>query len=281
MKFHNIRGNKEHMTHHSRRRFLKGIGGLAGLSTLAGCTFTAGALDSSMSSVMGVEGLSMFKGAPAHGEFPAEPSHIEMEMPGGHMEMDAVTIAMVAATDDSNNYHFMPHVTWIEPGQTVFWEHFALEGVSERRTHTVTSIGATDLYPRMIPEAAQHFDSGYRAGTHGLDQSGLIDERFNREMAELIGQEGGFSRQFEEEGVYFYYCQPHHMFKMAGAIVVGELWGEGGTETVSNPSGWAPAMTANLERIPAADPIHGTAVHDQLHELREMIHSGGVMEGGH
>lgn len=270
------------MTGRSRRTFLKRIAGLAGVTSLAGCTMTAGALDSSMSSVMGVEGLSMFKGAPAHGQYPAEPSQFEMEMPDGHMEMEAVTIAMTAATDDSNNYHFMPHVAWVEPGQMVFWEHFALEGVSERRTHTVTSFGGGDLFMRLIPEEASHFDSDYRAGTHGLDQAGLIDERYNREMTAQIGQEGGFSHQFEEEGVYFYYCQPHHSYKMAGAVVVGELWGEGGSESVPDPSGWGPAMTADTDRIPEMDPMHGAALHDQVHELRELVHSGGDTEdGGH
>lgn len=270
------------MTDASRRGYLKGVAGLVGGSAFAGCTATVGALDSTMESVMEVDELDMFKGAPAHGEFPAEPSTIEHEMPGGHMEMEAVAIRMTAATDDSNNYHFMPHVAWVEPGQTVFWEHFARAEVSERRTHSVTSFGSNGLFMRLIPEHAHHFDSDYRAGTHGIDQGELIDERYNREMADQVGQEGGFSHQFEEEGVYFYYCQPHHQYKMAGAIVVGELWGSDGTESVSNPSGWAPAMTADTDAILGQDPMHGDAVKDQLHELREMIHSGGdMMEGGH
>jgi len=243
---------------------------------------TSGALDSSMASVMDVDALSMFKGAPAHGEYPAEPTQFEMEMPEGHMEMEAVTIGMTAATDDSNNYHFMPHVAWVEPGQTVFWEHFSQKGVSERRTHSITAFGSADLFMRLIPEGEEYFDSGYRAGTHGIDQGELIDERHNREMADQIGQEGGFSHQFEEEGVYFYYCQPHHQFKMAGAVVVGELWGDDGTESVSGSSGWSPAMTADTDRIPEMDPLHGEALLEQVHELREMVHSGGDMEdGGH
>jgi len=28
------------------------------------------------------------------------------------MSMDVVTVRMVAKPDDSNNYHFMPHVAW-------------------------------------------------------------------------------------------------------------------------------------------------------------------------
>jgi plastocyanin len=267
------------VSHTSRRHFLKGVGAVGVAGSLAGCAFGVDALESSMSAV-DVEGLTMFKGAPAHGEYPAEPSHIEHEMPGGTMEMDAVTVSMIAATDDSNNYHFMPHVAWVEPGQTVFWEHFSRDGVSERRTHTVTSFGNASLFPRLIPEGSHHFDSGFRAGTHGIDQDELIDERHNREMVDQIGQEGGFSHTFEEEGVYLYYCQNHHEFKMAAAIVVGELWGEGGSETVDDPDGWAPGMTTDLHELEEADEMHGEAVHQQVEELREMIHSGGEMMGG-
>ncbi len=267
------------MTDIHRRRFLKGISSLGVAGAVAGCTITAGSLDSDMGSVMDVEGLEMFKGAPAHDNFPAPSEHIEHHMPGGVMEMDAVTVAMTAATDDSNNYHFMPHVTWIEPGQMVFWEHFSREGVSERRTHTVTSFGAGSLFPSLIPDGAAHFDSGYRAGTHGIDQDELIDERFNREMADIIGQEGGFSHMFEQEGVYMFYCQNHHEFKMAGAVVVGELWGDDGTAAVDDPAGWAPAMTADIDVITDLDPVHGEAVHDQVHEVRELIISGGEAMG--
>lgn len=269
----------ENVQYHTRRDVLKGIACVGGAGSLAGCTFGAGALDSSMESVMGIEDLAMFKGAPAHGEYPAEPSHIEMHMPGGDMEMEAVTIRMTAATDGSNNYHFMPHVAWIEPGQTVFWEHFSMEGVSERRTHTVTSFGGAGLFPRLIPGHAPHFDSGFRAGTHGRSERELIDERFNREMVNMIGQEGGFSRTFDHEGVFMFYCQNHHEFKMAGAVVVGEQWGEDGTETVDEAHGWAPGMTADIDGIPDVDPVHGEAVHDQVHELREMIRSGGEAMG--
>ena len=233
-----------------------------------------------MANVMGVEGLSMFKGGPANGEYPASTSHIEMEMPGGqHMEMEAVTVSTIAAPDDSNNYHFMPHVVWVEPGQTVLWEHYAAPGVSEKRTHTATSFGGAGQFMRLIPEGASHFDSGYRAGTHGMDQQEQIDERFSRKMARLIGQEGAFTHTFEQQGVYFYYCQNHHEFKMAGAVVVGELWGENGDEAVSDTTGWGPGMTANLDLIPRQDPLHGKALKDQLHEVREMIISGGQFMG--
>lgn len=272
----------------NRRRFLRLGAVVGGIGGLSGCTMTAGSIDASMDYVMGREGLPMTKGAPAMGEYPASPSQIEMEMPDGmHMEMEAVSIATIAPTDDSNNYHFMPHVVWIEPGQMVFWEHFDAPGFSERRTHTTTSFGAGGLFPRMIPEGAPHFDSGYRAGTHGAQGGGdpTIDERFNRKMVRLVGQEGGFALEFQQKGVYMFYCQNHHEFRMAGAVVVGELWGEDG-QAGEDPVGWSPAMTRDVREIEAADRLHGDVMAAQVEELREMIHAGqGGMahddEGGH
>lgn len=271
----------------NRRGFLKLGAGLGGLASLSGCAMTAGSIDASMEYVMGHEDLPMTKGAPAMGEYPASPSQIEMEMPDGmHMEMEAVSVATIAPTDDSNNYHFMPHVVWVEPGQMVFFEHFNEPGFSERRTHTVTSFGAGGLFPRMIPAGAQHFDSGFRAGTHGSEGGGdpTIDERFNRKMVRLVGQEGGFALGFEQKGVYMFYCQNHHEFRMAGAVVVGEIWGEDG-HAGEEPVGWAPAMTRDPHEIEAADRLHGDVMAAQVEELRTMIHAGqGGMahgDGGH
>lgn len=267
---------------HSRRRYLKALSAL-GVGGLAGCTMTGGSIDPTMSSVMGVEGLSMFKGAPAHGEYPAAPQTMSME----GMEMNGVMVKMVAASDDSNNYHFMPHVAWVEPGTTVIWSHADIDGVSEPRTHSVTSFGAGRRYPRLIPEAASHFDSGYIAGLHGVKPEEGIDERFNDIISQRLSDaaslpRGPFSHTFEENGVYFYYCQNHHAYKMAGAVVVGELWGEEGTKSVSDPTGWSPAMTSEAtDRIPEIDANGGEALYDQVHELRELVHSGGESMGGH
>ena len=260
----------------NRRRFLTLGAGAVGLSSLSGCAMTAGSIDPSMSYVMGHEGLMMTKGAPAAGSYPASPDQIEMQMPSGmHMEMEAVTVATIAPTDDSNNYHFMPHVTWVEPGQTVFWEHFNEPGFSERRTHTATSFGAGGLFPRMIPEGAGHFDSDYRAGTHGSAGGGdpTIDERFNRKMVRVLGQEGGFAVEFQQKGVYLFYCQSHHEFRMAGAVVCGEIWGEDG-QAGEEPVGWAPAMTRPVSEIRRADRLHGAEVAHQVEELRAIIHAG-------
>lgn len=242
----------------------------------------AGSQASGMAFMQGVEGLSMFAGAPAHGEYPASPMPMEME----GMSMEGVPVKMVAKPDDSNNYHFMPHVAWVEPGTQVSWSHADIDGVSQPRGHSVTSFGAGDFFPRFIPEEASHFDSGYIAGLHGeKSRSEGIDERFNGRISDRLTDlgnplgRGPFTHTFEHEGVYMYYCQNHHGFKMAAAVVVGELWGEGGTEAVSDPHGWSPAMTRDPEPITGIDTVHGEAVHDQIEELREMIHSGGESMG--
>ncbi|MFB6105003.1 MAG: plastocyanin/azurin family copper-binding protein [Halobacteriaceae archaeon] len=230
------------------------------------------------------DALQMFKGAPAHGEYPAEPQTMEME----GMTMQGVKVDMVAKPDSTNNYHFMPHVAWVEPGTKVIWGHADIDGISEPVPHTVTAFGANQYFPRLIPPDAHEFDSGYIAGLHGQKSvEHGIDHRFNQRISDLLVSHGNplrrgpFTHTFEHEGVYLYYCQNHHGFKMAGAIVVGELWGENGAEAVQDPHGWSPAMTADTEAIERIDEFHGTALHNQVHELREMIHSGGEMMGGH
>jgi len=241
-----------------------------------------GSQASSMDFMMGVEGLSMFAGAPAHGEYPAMPMTMNME----GMSMEGVPVKMVAKPDDSNNYHFMPHVAWVEPGTQVIWSHADIDDVSQPRGHSVTSFGAGRFFPSMIPEEASHFDSGYIAGLHGQkSESEGIDERFNGRLSTKLQQVGNptargpFTHTFEHEGVYMYYCQNHHGFKMAAAIVVGELWGEGGTEAVEEAHGWSPAMTRNPEELEHVDDAHGGPVHHQINELKEMIHSGGESMG--
>lgn len=252
-----------------------------------------------------VKALKMFKGAPAKDQYPAQ----EMTMSMEGMEMQGVMVKLVAKPDDSNNYHFMPHVAWVTPGTQVIWGHADIDGVSEPRGHTATAFGAGHRFPRLIPGDAAWFDSGFIPGLHGSKSvTEGIDHRFNGRISDRISNpvnseqlseheqpvpRGPFTMTFESPGVYFYYCQNHHEFKMAGAIVVGQdaetpYWGEKGAKAdgVSpNPDGWAPAMTIPMEtlheQIHDADPIHGEALAHQVEELRGMIHSGGKMMGGH
>ena len=268
-----------------RRRFLKygGVAGALSLTSLSGCAMVQGSQAPSMGFMQGVQALQMFKGAPANDAYPAQPQTMEMEE-GGTME--AVVVRMVAKPDDSNHYHFMPHVAWVEPGTKVAWMHADIENVSEPRTHSATAIGADTYFPQFFPENAEPFDSGYIPGLHGVKPvSEGIDERFNerisndlQELGNPLGR-GPFVHEFTEEGVYLYYCQNHHEFKMAAAVVVGELWGEDGTEAVDEPAGWNPAMTRDTAVIEEVDEFHGGPLRDQVNELREFIRSGGQMMG--
>lgn len=270
----------------NRRDFLKytaGASGVLGIVSTAGCAMVKGSQEPSMEFMQATDELSMFGGAPAHGEYPAEP--MEMEMHGG-MTMTAVPVQMVAKPDDSDNYHFMPHVLWIEPETTVAWSHADIENISEPRGHSVTSFGAGGLLPRMIPDGASHFDSGFIAGLHGEKSNKRgIDERYNGRISNRLLEAGNpigrgpFTHTFEEEGVYLYYCQNHHIFRMAGAVVVGEIWGEDGTRGEA-PVGWDPAMTADISRLPALDPLHGESLMHQVEELRGFVHAGRA-GGGH
>lgn len=289
-------------THDSdRRQFLRSAGALGalGLTSLSGCTMLAGSQAPSMGFMQDVEALKMFKGAPAMGNYPAKPKTMTME----GMEMTGVMVRLVAKPDDSNNYHFMPHVAWVEPGTTVMWAHADIEGVSQPRGHTVTAFGANHMLPRLFPTDARPFDSGFIPGLHGQKsvEEG-IDHRFNQRISERITSvensehlssrerpvpRGPFMVKFHKPGAYFYYCQNHHQFRMAGAIVVGPYYGEHGDEHDSvsqpNPDGWGPAMTAKNvhEKIHEADHLHGEALAHQVEEVRGMIHGGGKMMGGH
>jgi plastocyanin len=242
-----------------------------------------GSQSPSMGFMQDEPGLMMFKGAPASGNFPA--TAMEMEMHGG-MTMNAVAVQMVAKPDGSNNYHFMPHVAWVEPGTTLAWMHADIEGVSQPRGHSVTAFGAGDLFPKLQPEGASTFDSGYIPGLHGEKSVAEgIDERYNdrisddiQDLGNPVGR-GPFMHTFETEGVHLYYCQNHHGFMMAAAVVVGELYGDGGTEAVGEASGWSPAMTMDAGRVADADPTHGDTVAAQVRELRGMVQGGGMAMG--
>jgi plastocyanin len=285
----------------SRRTFLRAMGAASafGLASLSGCTMLAGSQSPSMGFMQDVSALKMFKGAPAKGNYPAR----EMTMTMEGMEMQGVMVKLVAKPDDSNNYHFMPHVAWVKPGTQVIWGHADIQGVSEPRAHTTTAFGAGNQFPRLIPDGVSGFDSGFIPGLHGAKSvKEGIDHRFNGRISERIANpvngeslpdhrqpvpRGPFTYTFEKPGVYFYYCQNHHQFKMAGAVVVGPYYGEHGDAHDSvgtkDPPGWAPAMTLPKihDKIHDADELHGEALAAQVEELRGMIHGGGEGMGGH
>lgn len=248
----------------SRRRFLQAVGGAGalGLTSLSGClqtTMLEGTAGPDMMPLMKM-GMSPVAGAPKHGDYPATPN-----------DEGYVDVLMIAYEDQSDNYHFMPHVAWVEPGTTVRWMHTA-KGISEPRTHSATAITPTTMggFPRLIPEGVEPFDSGFLPGVHGRPYQEITDTGIDP---------GPYTHTFEQPGVYFYVCQNHYgVSGMAGAIVVGKLW----EENEGGP-GWAPGMTADLSGIVEADPVNGPTIKEKIeHDLRAMIHAGGEPEeGGH
>ncbi|MFB6130546.1 MAG: plastocyanin/azurin family copper-binding protein [Salinigranum sp.] len=219
-----------------------------------------------MSKAMSTTGLPMFGGGPDN-------------LKSG----DEVMVHAVAMADDSNNYHFFPHVVWVEPGTTVKWEHFVKPHVSVARVHTSTALSGKHFGVRLIPESAQGWDSKLMAGTGSMmsSEQRFFDAEENGGITNDIGKQvvnsesnqlrGGFSHTFEKQGVYMYYCQNHYKFNMAGAVVVGPLSGKNKAE------GWAPAMTADLS--PIEEYVGAEGLIDQLGELREFVEKGGSMGG--
>jgi len=114
---------------------------------------------------------------------------------------------MVAKPDDSNNYHFMPHVAWVEPPTRVAWMHADIDDVSEPRTHHRRLRSVLTPTSHSSPRG-RGFDSGYIPGLHGQKSvSSGIDERFNGEISRDLKSSathsgrGPFVHEFTEEGV--------------------------------------------------------------------------------
>lgn len=96
---------------------------------------------------------------------------------------------------DANTF-FDPVGVWVEPGTTI---RFVLtEGVHDSRAyHPANSVGFS-----RIPEGAEPWDSGLLGG--------------------LLDTVGFFEVTLTVEGVYDYFCLPHHALGMVGRIVVGD-----------------------------------------------------------
>jgi len=226
---------------------------------------TKGSEGPSMAKTMALVDAPMFKGGP------------------DDLQSGKVLVNAVALADDSNNYHFFPHVAWIEPGTTVRWEHYVKPDVSVAIPHTTTALSGEHFGVRLIPEDADGWDSGYMAGLGSMMsvKEDFFDSRENYGITNNYGKQvvgstskqirGGFEHTFQTEGVYLYYCQNHYKFKMAGAVVVGHHGG--GTEG----DGWSPAMTADVG--PIEDDVGGAALVDQIGELRDFVEKGGGMGG--
>lgn len=170
----------------TRRRLLEGTAGLA-VAGLAGCT---GAPSGSGQQAAGGTPTDNEESGgddhPGHGE--EAHGHDQVSEPKASREVAVNT----ARQEGSTEYHFDPHVTWVEAGGTVTWR-------LESGTHTATAYHPGNDQPRLVPEGTEAWDSG------------------------TLSEEGEtFSHTFETEGVYHYLCTPHEQFGMMATVIVGE-----------------------------------------------------------
>ncbi|MEF8907879.1 MAG: plastocyanin/azurin family copper-binding protein [Haloarculaceae archaeon] len=147
-----------------------------------------------------------------------------------------------ARSADSTEYHFDPHVTWVEAGGTVTWR-------LESGAHTATAYHPGNDQPRLVPEGTDAWDSG------------------------MLSEEGEtFSQTFETEGVYHYFCKPHEQFGMIATVIVGEPHPEDQRALRMMPEGKPEDVHGKLEEL---NTMVGELLGEGHHE--EEVHT----EDGH
>jgi len=169
----------------TRRRLLEGTAGLA-VAGMAGCVGSPNS--SGQQAAGGTPTEDEGSGGddhPGHGQ--EAHGHDTVSEPEETREV----VVNTARSEDSTEYHFDPHVTWVEAGGTVTWR-------LESGTHTATAYHPGNDQPRLVPEGTEAWDSG------------------------TMSEEGEtFERTFETAGVYHYLCKPHEQFGMIATVIVG------------------------------------------------------------
>lgn len=137
-----------------------------------------------------------------------------------HME-----ITMQGKADGSHVW-FDPVGLHVKPGQTVRWTNR-----DRGNSHTVTS-----YHPEIFERPLR-----IPAGVNGWDSDYLLPDET-------------FSRRFDKEGVYDYYCVPHEHAGMVGRIVVGN---PAAIEAAAEPAapGLTPLPAAALNGFPSVEEI--------------------------
>ena len=218
----------------SRRRLLQGSGSLA-LFGLAGCGAPAG---QSTDEPAGGDGQS--DDHAGHGE--SEHGHNQVSEPKATREV----LVNTARNGDNTEYHFDPHVTWVEVGGTVKW-------TLESGTHTATAYHPGNDQPRLVPEGTEAWDSG------------------------MLSEEGEtYEHAFDTEGVYHYYCVPHETFGMLATVIVGEPDLEDQAALQSVPEDKPEEVRSKLQEL--NEMCH--SILDGHHEGEE-TEDGHDEEGGH
>ncbi|MDY6778708.1 MAG: plastocyanin/azurin family copper-binding protein [Candidatus Nanohaloarchaea archaeon] len=152
-----------------RRDYLK-LSGAVGLAGLAGCVNPPQSEE------------NKHHGQNEHGKH-HEHSNDHYSEPQPHAEVEMYT--------EGQEYHFSPHVAWVEEGGTVTWHN-------KSGAHTTTAYSEDNDTVQRIPDDAESWDSG------------LLTEK-----------DATYEHTFEEAGVYDYFCSPHEGKGMLGSIIVG------------------------------------------------------------
>ncbi|WP_436900526.1 plastocyanin/azurin family copper-binding protein [Halovenus halobia] len=169
----------------TRRRLLEGTAGLAVVG-LAGCTGAPTESEQQPTDDTPTDHESEGDDHSGHGE--EGHGHDTVSEPKASREVAINTVGQ----EGSAEYHFDPHVTWVEPGGTVTWR-------LESGSHTATAYHPGNDQPRLVPEGTEGWDSG------------------------TMSTEGEtFKHTFETEGVYHYLCTPHEQFGMVATVIVGQ-----------------------------------------------------------
>ena len=238
----------------TRRQLLEGTAGLS-VAGLAGCV---GAPNSSgqqtTRATHTVDEQSGGDDQPGHGE--EAHGHDLVSEPQASREV----VLNTARVEGSTEYHFDPHVTWVEVGGTVTWH-------LESGTHTATAYHPGNDQPRLVPEGTDAWDSG------------------------IMSEEGEtFEHTFETEGVYHYLCTPHESFGMLATVIVGKPHLEDQRALQMMPDNKPEEVHGKLDELNTmvrevmGEGHHedGTATDDGHHEEEDGHHEDGTTtDDGH
>lgn len=238
----------------TRRRLLNGAVGLT-VAGFAGCIGgPAGVGQQQVGGTHPEEQPTRADDHPGHGE--EAHGHDLVSEPKASREV----VVNTARTEDSTEYHFDPHVTWVEIGGTVTWR-------LESGIHTATAYHPGNDQPRLVPEGSEAWDSG------------------------MLSEEGEtFSHTFETEGVYHYLCLPHEQFGMIATVIVGEPHLDDQRALQSIPENKPKEVHGKLEELNTmVREVMGTDHHEESrtteegHHEEEAGHHGDetTTEGGH
>jgi plastocyanin len=237
----------------TRRKMLQGSAGLA-VGGLAGCISSGSSGGTTTPTGSGGD-------PPGHGE--GEHGHDRVSEPKQTREV----LVNTARGDDTTEYHFKPHVTWVPVGGTVTW-------TLQSGTHTATAYHPGNDAPQLVPDGTDAWDSG------------------------TLSEEGAtYQHTFDKAGVYHYLCKPHEQFGMLGTVIVGEPHPDDQVALQTVPENKPQEVRGKLEKLnemvhsilegghheetESGDHHEGTATESGHHEDDGDHHEGTATESGH